>query len=169
MTVSMSDPPVSIGLPVYKGENYLGEAIESLRRQSFGEFELIISDNASIDATEDIARAAAGEDRRIRYYRREVNAGGPANYNFVLAQAESDFFMWHAHDDLRAPEFLERSVQVMRESPQTSVVFSRAMSIGQRGERLDVKPRPADLLSDRPHRRLRAAITSRHPDIVLLG
>ncbi len=53
MTVSMSDPPVSIGLPVYKGENYLGEAIESLRRQSFGEFELIISDNASIDATED--------------------------------------------------------------------------------------------------------------------
>lgn len=57
----------------------------------------------------------------------------------------------------------------MRESPQTSVVFSRAVSIGQRGEHLEVKPRPADISSDRPHRRLRAVITSRHPDIVLFG
>ena len=166
----MSSPPVSIGLPVYNGENYLSQAIESLRGQTFGDFELIISDNASVDATEDIAREAAGKDRRIRFYRQEVNAGGPANYNFVLSQARSDdFFLWHAHDDLRAPEFLERSLQVMRESPQTSVVFSSAMSIGQHGEGLTVKPRPADLLSDRPHRRLRAVITSRHPDIVLFG
>ena len=87
----------------------------------------------------------------------------------IHARAKSDFFMWHAHDDLRAPEFLERSLQVMRESPQTSVVFSRAVSIGQRGERLDVKPRPAGLLSDRSHRRLQAVITSRHPAIVLIG
>ena len=63
----MSNPPVRIGLPVYNGENYLGQAIESLRSQTFGDFELIISDNASIDATDDIARAAASEDRRIRY------------------------------------------------------------------------------------------------------
>ena len=167
---SMSNPPMSIGLPVYNGENYLGEAIESLRRQTFGDFELIISDNASTDATEDIARDAAGKDRRIRFYRQEVNAGGPANYNFVLDRAKSDdFFLWHAHDDLRAPESLERSLQVMKDSPQASVVFSRAALIGQTGEHLGVKPRPAGLLSGRPHRRLRAVVTSRHTDFVLFG
>lgn len=162
-------PPITIGLPVYNGENYVGESIQCLRDQTFGEFRLIISDNASTDSTEEIARSAALEDERVVYHRQQVNLGGPANYNFTLAQAEGDFFMWHAHDDLRDPRFLELAYGSMVASPNTSVTFSRATAIGPDGEDLGPVIRPDDLVHESPHRRLRAVIGAPRPELVLFG
>ena len=60
---------VTIGMPVFNGANYVGEAVESILAQTFGDLELVISDNASTDATEQICRDMAARDRRIRYLR----------------------------------------------------------------------------------------------------
>ena len=85
-------PRVSIGLPVYNGENFLAESIESLLGQSYEDFELIISDNASTDGTADICRRYAKQDSRIRYIRQPHNIGSAPNHNFVIEQARGELF-----------------------------------------------------------------------------
>src|SRR4030066_62015 len=87
-------PTVSIGMPVYNGEPYIRAALESLLAQTFTDFELIISDNASTDATESICREYAARDSRIDYVRHEKNQGASANFQFVLDQARGEFFIW---------------------------------------------------------------------------
>lgn len=160
---------VTIGMPVYNGENFVGEAIESLRSQTFQDFRLIIADNHSIDATEDICRSAAKTDDRIDYHRHARNLGAAANYNYVLGLADSRYFMWHAHDDARRPEFLQAAIDAFSERPSASVVFSLAELIDSDGDSNGLIPTPRDLTSDITHRRFRSAMSSRHPDVVLFG
>lgn len=100
-------PKVSLGLPVYNGSNYLEPALKSILGQTFEDFELIISDNASTDSTADICKSYAEQDPRIRYFRQSENIGAAANYNFVFHQARGDYFKWCAHDDLIGSTFLE--------------------------------------------------------------
>ncbi|MFA5786453.1 MAG: glycosyltransferase [Actinomycetota bacterium] len=104
------DPLVSIGMPVRNGGRYLGEAISSLLGQEFGDFELVISDNASEDSTEEICRTFARSDRRITYERIGEDAGANANFNRVLSLAVAPHFMWAAHDDRWDPRFISRCV-----------------------------------------------------------
>ena len=92
-------PTVSIGMPVFNGAQYIREAIDSLLAQTFADFELIISDNASADATQEICEKYAEQDPRIRYVRQSKNIGAIANFKFVLDQARAKYFMWAAHDD----------------------------------------------------------------------
>lgn len=165
----MTGPRVTIGLPVYNGENYLQEAISSILAQSFADYRLIIGDNASTDGTEEICRAAARGDSRIEYYRHETNLGAAANYNFAVDQTSSPYFMWHAHDDLRHPRFLEQAISAHDLNPDTSIVFSRARRIGPDGEQGELMERPVDLMSALPTERIRAAITCKFPDIPLFG
>lgn len=165
----MSSPLVTIGMPVYNGENYLAEAIDSVLSQSFNAFRLIITDNASTDATEAIARRAERSDPRVEYHRQSANLGAAANYNFAVDLAESPYFMWQAHDDVRLPDFLERAVTAFQDNPRASVVFSRSRRIGPDGVPGSEMPRPVELTSPYAHRRLRAAITCPHPDVVLFG
>ena len=99
-------PRVSIGLPVYNGENFLEFALDSILGQTFQDFELIISDNASTDATESICRRYAAKDSRIRYYRNPNNQGAAQNYNRVFALARGEYFKWAAHDDVCKPNYL---------------------------------------------------------------
>jgi glycosyltransferase involved in cell wall biosynthesis len=111
-------PRVIIGMPVYNGSDYVAEAIESFLKQTFENFELIISDNASTDDTEDICRSYAGRDRRIRYSRLDTNVGAARNFNRVFDDCRSDYFKWAAHDDLCLPTFLERCVETLDGAPQ---------------------------------------------------
>jgi hypothetical protein len=90
---------VSIGLPVYNGMPLLQRALASLLGQSFRDFELIISDNASTDDTRAVCEALASRDSRIRYIRQPFNLGAIRNFDFVLRQARAPYFMWVAHDD----------------------------------------------------------------------
>lgn len=93
-------PQVSIGMPVYNGERFIREALDSLLAQIFTDFELIISDNASTDGTEAICRDYVAKDARIRYVRQTENRGAAANFQFVLDEAVGEYFMWASADDI---------------------------------------------------------------------
>ncbi len=92
-------PIISIGLPVYNGGKYIEDAINSVLKQSFINFELIISDNASNDDTGKICSEYANRDCRIKYILQETNIGAVPNFKFVLDKARGHFFKWLAHDD----------------------------------------------------------------------
>ena len=107
-------PLVSIGMPVYNGETYVREAIESLLSQTLTDFELLISDNASTDGTQRICEAYAQRDHRVRYVRQNENLGAGRNFEYVLDHTRGQYFMWAAHDDAWAANWLEVLVSGMR-------------------------------------------------------
>src|SRR5258708_9503485 len=108
---------IAIGLPVHNGDNYLAAAIDTILAQTYGDFDLVISDNASTDGTEEICQAYAQRDRRIRYIRQPKNVGAAANHNLTVRMTDSPYFKWAAHDDLLAPGFLAASVDVLPPHP----------------------------------------------------
>lgn len=103
----MHTPKVSIGMPVYNGEKFIHEALDSLIAQTFTDFELVISDNASTDETQTICETYALRDPRIRYVRQTENKGALANFQFVLNEALGEYFMWAAADDLWDEHWIE--------------------------------------------------------------
>lgn len=119
----MNPPRVSVGMPVYNGARYLRGAVEAFLAQTFGDFELIISDNASTDRTAAIAQELAARDPRIRLIRQERNIGAVANFAFVLGEARGEFFQWAAHDDLWRPFWLERAVAALDADPEAGFAF----------------------------------------------
>lgn len=123
-TSRINAPRVSIGLPVYNGENYLQQSLDSLLRQSFTDFELIISDNASTDSTPDICTDYADRDSRVRYIRQDTNIGAAPNHNFVVHQARGELFKWASHDDLYHRELLRRCVQLLDADPTVVLAHS---------------------------------------------
>jgi glycosyltransferase involved in cell wall biosynthesis len=112
------EPLVSIGMPLYNAERHLAEALDSLLAQDYQNLELIISDNASSDATEGICRAYAARDTRISYHRAETNHGAVWNFNRVSELAAGEYFMWAAHDDIRAPGFVSSCVAALEARPE---------------------------------------------------
>lgn len=116
-----SAPRLTIGLPVYNGENFLAESIEALLGQTYGDFELVISDNASADSTPDICRGYAKQDPRIRYIRLPRNIGLMPNHKFVVRQAQGELFKMASHDDLYARDLLKRCVSALDEHPEAAV------------------------------------------------
>jgi len=119
----MMDPPITIGLPVYNGERFLSDALASIRAQTFADFQLVISDNASTDRTLDIVGEHAAQDDRIVLLRSEFNHGAAWNYNRVLGACRSPYFKWAAADDVLAPTFLER-LHATLEASSTAVVLA---------------------------------------------
>jgi len=153
--VSEQHPLVTIGLPVHNGENFLGEALDTLRAQTLDDFELVVSDNASTDRTAEIVEVAASEDPRIRYVRQATNIGAAANFNFVFTEARGKYFCWASHDDRWAPEFLARCVKALDADGEAVVAFAGRAEIDATGAHLgDVGLRP-DVGSDRVHVRFR--------------
>jgi glycosyltransferase involved in cell wall biosynthesis len=126
--------PIAVGLPVHNGENYVREAIESILAQSFGDFRLIIADNASTDATQDICRRYAARDARISYHRHDANIGAARNFNFVFNAARCTYFKWCAHDDLIGPDYLRICLERMDRDPAISVCHTLTAMIDKHGE-----------------------------------
>jgi glycosyltransferase involved in cell wall biosynthesis len=126
-------PLITIGVPVFNGEEYLREAIDSILAQSFTDFELIISDNASTDTTPAICREYATRDNRVRYIRNAVNIGGPANFNALVQAARGTYFKWVAHDDKLMPTFLEECVERFDDHEECVLVYSLARCIDADG------------------------------------
>ncbi len=129
-------PRVSIGMPVYNGEAFLDQAIESILAQTFSDFELIISDNGSHDATEAVCRRYAAQDARIRYRRYEENRGAAWNFNNVFRLARGEYFKWAADDDLHADTFLEQCVDRLDRRSDLAWCHSRSSYIGPGGHLL---------------------------------
>ena len=126
-------PRISVGLPVYNGEAFVALSIESILSQTFRDFELIISDNASTDRTGEICRAYAARDPRIRYYRSDVNQGAVWNHNRVFDLARGEFFKWNCADDLCASEFLARCVAALDQHPAAVMAVSQPAEIDEHG------------------------------------
>jgi glycosyltransferase involved in cell wall biosynthesis len=128
---NIKSPKISIGIPVYNGEKYLELAINSLLNQSFQNFEIIISDNASTDKTEEICRSFQSQDRRIVYHRNPVNIGAANNYKKVFQLAKGQFFKWMAHDDRCSPNYLEECVRVLEDDPDIVMSFPKFVLIDE--------------------------------------
>jgi glycosyltransferase involved in cell wall biosynthesis len=137
MTPSVS-PRLSIGLPVYNGEAFLAESLEALLGQTFENFELIISDNASTDGTADICRRYAKQDSRIRYFRQPTNLGCNPNHNFVIKEARGELFKMASDDDLYARDLLKFCVEALDESPHFVLVHSWSAIIDTTGTVLNL-------------------------------
>src|ERR1041385_3327059 len=115
--ISARTPKVSVGLPVYNAENYLDDTLRNLLSQSYRDFELIISDNASTDTTEEICRDYAAKDQRIMYQRNNCNMGIAWNHNRVFHLSSGEFFMWAAHDDVRTTDYISQCVAALETDP----------------------------------------------------
>jgi glycosyltransferase involved in cell wall biosynthesis len=153
---------VCIGLPVYNGEQYVAQAIESILSQTFTDWELIISDNASTDQTSAICREYAGKDQRIKYDRLTSNIGAILNYERVYRRASGQYFKWAAHDDLIEPEFLQRCVETLDADPSAVLAYTQAKFIDQNGKYFKDYPIKLATDSNIPSVRFRALATADH-------
>lgn len=157
-------PKLSVGVPVFNGEQFLAEALDSVLAQTFQDFEVIISDNASTDGTEQICRSYTERDSRIRYYRSDINRGAAWNHNRVFELARGDYFKWLSHDDLCAPEFLERCVAVLDSDPGIVLCFARTQVVDAQCQPLtkfDVPPMTR-IDSPHPYQRFHGVICPNH-------
>ena len=126
-------PRLTIGLPVYNGERYLAESVEALLGQSFEDFELIISDNASTDSTADICESYARQDSRVRYVRQPRNIGCAPNHNLLVLQARGELFKWASDDDLYARDLLKSCVDALDAYPSIVLAHSWTAIIDEAG------------------------------------
>lgn len=120
-------------MPVYNGERFVGIAIESVLAQTFANFELIISDNASSDGTEEICRGFAAADSRIQYHRNNENIGAAANYNLLQELAAGEYFRWSNADDVIAPTLHERCLAALDASPEAVLCYGKTRFIDDDG------------------------------------
>jgi glycosyltransferase involved in cell wall biosynthesis len=124
-------PLVTIGLPVHNGARFLSQAIESMAAQTLGDFELIISDNASTDRTAEICLDHAARDARVRYIRQPVNLGAPRNWNFVALQGRGPYFKWASANDFCDPRMLEKCVAVLDADPSVVLCHGRTCIVDE--------------------------------------
>jgi glycosyltransferase involved in cell wall biosynthesis len=148
-----SDVTVSIGLPVYNGENYLASALKSILAQTYSDFEVIISDNASQDRTQEICEAFVEKDQRVRYYRNSTNLGLFKNFNQVFELSKGKYFQWMAHDDLLAPEFLSKTVPVLDNDDSIVICYTQELQVDVHGEPLGIYDYPSRGNSEIPRER----------------
>ena len=135
-----SNPLVSIGMPVYNGERFIRQALDSLLGQNYENFELIISDNVSTDGTQEICLEYAARDERIRYYRNENNLGALANFNRVLGLAQGPYFMWAAHDDVWEPSYISTLLRDLVSDSDAVLAFSAFNNINEHGQEVRTYP-----------------------------
>lgn len=152
---------VSIGIPVYNGEPYLPQALDSLLGQTFADFEIIISDNASEDGTEELCRQYAAQDSRIRYVRNETNLGAAKNYNGLVTMARGEYFKWAAHDDWVAPTYLERCLEVLEKDPSYVLAYTLSVNVDDDGTPFEQHNSISGLDAPTPHARFKAHTAQR--------
>lgn len=164
-------PRLSIGLPVFNGEKYLKEVLDSILAQTYSDFELVISDNASTDRTEQICREYAAKDRRIRYYRNEKNIGAPKNFNRVFELSFCEYFKWASSDDMHAPTYLQKCISVLDTDPSIILCHSKTGRINEHGKLVGNYDRAAMARIDswKPYERFGVFLSMRNPCWALLG
>jgi len=153
---------VNIGLPVYNGERFLKETLDSLLCQTYHDFEIIVSDNGSTDRTEEICRDYAAKDERVRYYRNATNIGVGQNFNRVFELSNSLYFKWASADDFCKPQLLARCLDVLENDDTVVLAYSKARFINEDGDDLDIADPGWDLSSAAVYERLRYCIYARH-------
>jgi len=131
--MSVEDALVSIGLPVRNGELFLEDAVASVLAQDYDDIELVISDNASVDATEEVCREFARSDSRVRYHRQSENIGLVNNFTRVLELAGGAYFKWIGDDDWLTPNYVSRCVEIIADDQRLILVTTRQAYIKDDG------------------------------------
>lgn len=162
-------PRLSIGLPVFNGERYIRQALDSILDQTFTDYEVIVSDNASTDTTVQIVESYAERDVRIRFVKNSINRGAAWNYNAVFRQAGADYFKWAAHDDILQPQFLENCIRVLDQDPATVLVHSKTKKIDEFGEVTGSYETKMKTTGNRPSERFHDLVLTRHPCTAIFG
>lgn len=130
-------PRLAFGIPVYNGEAFLDELLNGLRNQTFSDFEIVISDNASTDRTESICREHAAADERIKYFRSDVNLGANRNFDRVFKLSRAPYFTWAAADDRHDRTFAEKCVGLLDANPDVALAHSGVRYINGQGQTID--------------------------------
>jgi len=125
---------VSLGMPVYNGERFVGEALNCVLDQTLGDFELIICDNASTDRTVEICEEVAARDDRLTIHRNSSNIGAAANFNRTVELASGEYFKWVAHDDLIASDYLEKCAALLDSDPSLVLCHTDVKIVDAEGE-----------------------------------
>jgi glycosyltransferase involved in cell wall biosynthesis len=147
-------PMVTVGLPLFDGKRWIGQAVEAILAQSFGDFELLISDNCSTDGSYEICESYARKDSRIRLLRNRRNVGVTENFNITCRMAAGRYFKYASCNDLCAPDFLLRCVEVLEAHPDVVVCHPRTRRMMEdTGECEDYTP-TLHLMSDNPLERM---------------
>jgi glycosyltransferase involved in cell wall biosynthesis len=141
---SSGQPKVSIGLPVFNGERFLARAVDSVRGQTFDDWELLISDNGSTDSTLSIARDYASRDPRIAVRGFPENQGAVANFEATFRETHGDYFMWLAHDDWLDPKYLESCLRILESHPVYVMAFAGMNVVDDSGQPFRHRIEPLD-------------------------
>ena len=167
----MSDRMITIGLPVYNGQKVLQAAIDSHLSQSYGDFALVISDNGSTDATEEICRRYAAQDDRISYLRSPVNRGILWNHRRVLEGLgeATPYFRWAGADDVLEPGLLAAMVEVLRSRPEVEAVMPATKNIDEAGAIIRSMERTLNLESAVPYERARQILLANYQHVIAYG
>ncbi|MEQ8783482.1 MAG: glycosyltransferase [Roseibium album] len=150
-----SVPSISVGMPVYNGDQYVADAISAIQNQTFADFELIISDNASTDGTQDVCRRFARTDSRIQYSRNERNLGAAQNYNLVFRKSVGRYFRWANADDVSGRELHARCFDVLERHPDAVLAYGKTQLIDQDGSVMQDYEDNLNLRDQRPSDRYR--------------
>ena len=134
-------PTVSVIMPAYNVEAYIGEAIESVLAQTFTDFELVVVDDGATDRTGQIAREYAERDPRIVVVHQQ-NGGLPAARNTAIRHARADIFALLDSDDVWAPEFLDEQLAILRSRPDVDIVTGNALTLGSHLDGRPARPWP---------------------------
>ena len=147
-------PLVSIGVPVFNGERYVAETLDSLLAQTFRDIEVVVADNGSTDRTPDIVRGYVARDPRVRHVRSEENRGAAWNYRRVARLAHGRYFKWAASDDLVAPTFIQRCLDALAAHPEAVLAYPRTRIIDEHGRAVEDFDDRLHLVSASPSDRL---------------
>lgn len=164
-------PRLCVTLPIYNGENFGEQAIRSILAQTYTDFTLVISDNGSTDRTEEICRKYAAEDDRIIYHRHPRNMGAAYNFNFAFDQVgpDAEYFKWASHDDVLAPDYLKRCVEVLDAQPEVVLCHARTNLIDDKGAHIEDENLPMEFESPDPAKRFRDLSVLRHACFQVFG
>jgi glycosyltransferase involved in cell wall biosynthesis len=142
-------------MPVYNGERFIEEAISSILDQTYRDFELIISDNASTDKTQQICEYYCQKDPRIKYYRNKKNLGAAWNYNNVYKLSIGKYFKWAAHDDVCAPTFIEKCVKELDKNESVVLCYPKTLIIDENSNVIKKDSKSLHLIWGRPNKRFK--------------
>ena len=150
-------PEISVIMSVYNGETYLVEAIESVRNQTFKNWELIVINDCSTDSTAKILEDFSLKDERIKVYTNEVNLKLPTSLNKAISLAEGKYIARMDADDISLPDRLEKQYKFMEENRDVALSSCRFMTVkngvymsGGAGGRCDCEALRAMLLVANP-------------------
>ena len=153
---------VTVGVPVYNGEDLLEKSLDCLREQSFRDIEVLIFDNCSSDRTAEIAQQFCAIDLRFRYFRQTENVGAPPNFLGALEAASSPFFLWRAADDTSDADYIEKLLALLVANPQRDIAVARIVSRLPDGRVTQIHPVSAWIETEGAFGRLAQLFCSHH-------